>query len=247
MHRSEYKYFIPVSRLDELRREILPYVSYDPHLARAKRTEYTVRSIYYDSPGLMTYHEKLAGLRERRKYRIRAYNDSSPEAVVFTEIKRKDGDHIWKDRASLLTGNIQEFLRTGSIELLLSKNGDRRAAEIYAGNFLYFMKTHRLSPVILITYEREAFQCPYGTELRITLDKNIRADICHSEEELFNEDFNGLVVKDNFVLEVKFREMIPGWLPRVIQKYNTQRTSASKYVMGMESVYENIRNKRIFV
>ena len=45
-----------------------------------------------------------------------------------------------------------------------------------------------------------------------------------------NENQSSLV--NNF-LELKFERSIPAWFHRIIQSYNLQRRSISKYVLGM--------------
>ena len=37
------------------------------------------------------------------------------------------------------------------------------------------------------------------------------------------------------ILEVKFDRSIPPWFPRIIQNYDMQRLSVSKFVLGMEA------------
>src|SRR3989344_9395414 len=39
----------------------------------AKNGEYFITSLYFDTPGLRDYHEKLAGLNRRHKLRARIY------------------------------------------------------------------------------------------------------------------------------------------------------------------------------
>ena len=118
--RIEYKYLVPNAHLDGIRQAILPYVRSDAF--GDGRGEYTVRSVYYDTPRAACYHEKLDGLEARKKFRIRGYDRPQQSSVVFLEIKRKFGNCISKHRAPLLHTDLDRFLAAPNIdsELLLT-------------------------------------------------------------------------------------------------------------------------------
>ncbi|MEO0557300.1 MAG: VTC domain-containing protein, partial [Bacteroidota bacterium] len=88
--RSELKYLVREADRERLLSLISPFVQPDPHASPREdgRVGYTVRSIYFDTPGLRDWAEKESGDQVRRKLRVRGYdaNDSSP---VVLEIKRK--------------------------------------------------------------------------------------------------------------------------------------------------------------
>jgi len=69
--RLEYKFLFPANRVDELREAVRPFVFMDEYAALEKNKEYTVRSIYYDTMRLDDYLDKLAGIKIRKKLRIR--------------------------------------------------------------------------------------------------------------------------------------------------------------------------------
>lgn len=86
MPRYEYKYHVHSRLLDDLRRDIFPYLEYDSHLTFKPKKEYIVRSTYLDTPDLSTYYEKEFGVKDRFKFRIRSYDDVTPDSVGFIEI-----------------------------------------------------------------------------------------------------------------------------------------------------------------
>jgi SPX domain protein involved in polyphosphate accumulation len=240
LKRSEYKYYVPLSALDDMRADMLPYLDYDPYMAKNEKKEYTVRSVYFDSVDLFTYREKQAGLKERMKFRIRAYNETSPDSISFIEIKRKDGDIVWKDRAKILIKNIDEFIATHDFSLLHSTNGSRRQDERSASNFLFYYLTCSLEPLVMVNYEREAFECKFGSGLRVTFDKNIRAHASQSASQLYIEEHMSYVRNNYFVLEIKFDRFIPNWMKSILTKYYLQRSSASKYMMCVDAIHKQI-------
>jgi len=59
MLRYEYKYIIPLWKINELRRLILPYMNLDKHAKGREGDQYTIKSIYFDSPSFDFYYEKI--------------------------------------------------------------------------------------------------------------------------------------------------------------------------------------------
>jgi len=234
MPRYEFKYFIPFQMLSDLRKDILPYLNYDKFSLIMPEKEYTVRSIYLDSPRLLTYQEKMDGLRTRHKYRIRGYNTKTNDSLVFMEIKRKDFDFVSKDRAPLLYCDLEKFLRTNDYNLLLQNIGIPKENETSACNFLYYYFIHNLAPSTIITYEREAFECKFNCGLRVTFDKNVRVQPTDSYSNLFSEDKMTRLFKDHFILEIKYGKILPSWLPAVLRKYDLFREAISKYSIGVD-------------
>jgi hypothetical protein len=244
MTRLEYKYYFPMDYLDELRRDIMPFLEYDHYSGLIQKKEYTVRSIYLDSPGMLTYREKDAGLMYRNKYRIRGYNLLSKDSVVFLEIKRKENDFVSKNRAPLFYGDLERFIGTRDFSLILnSKEMEERKAD--ARKFMYYFLLYNLKPAVIVAYEREAFECKYNSGLRITFDKNVRTRITNSYNNLY-DDINMMPTFENhFVLEIKFHKIIPFWLPAVLKKYNTSRESVSKYATSIDISSSNKFNHYI--
>lgn len=245
MGRLEYKYYIHRDRLDSLRRDILPFLCYDRYIESQDKPEYTVRSVYLDSHSFVTYKEKLSGDRDRNKYRIRGYNELTDDSTVFLEIKRKEVGHISKDRALIYYRDLEEFLSTKDYSLLINSGEDAKKF-ICARNFLYYFLYHNLRPVSVITYEREAFECKFGSGLRITFDKNVRTRITNTYTDLFSERNMISTFKDKIVLEIKFNDIVPGWLPSIMKKYNILHDSISKYSGSIDVSYKHNYNKYLY-
>lgn len=204
MARLEYKYYIPNHYQDELRRDVMPFLKYDPFALKMPKKEYVVKSVYLDSPQMHTYHEKLIGIKERCKFRVRGYNDLTDDSIVFLEIKRKNLDYITKDRAKLKFNNLKEFIQTSDFNLLAGStpvisNKYRNSAR----NFLYYYHLYQLKPVVNVVYNREAFECKFGTDIRITFDKNIRTRKVSSFTDVFSHEEMKTSLRNYFVLEVK--------------------------------------------
>jgi SPX domain protein involved in polyphosphate accumulation len=235
-HRFEYKYYVSEELLPELRRRLLPFVEFDPFAARNEEHEYTVRSAYFDTPTLREYHEKIAGLEIRKKLRIRVYDTLTEDSTAFLEIKRKRRQSVSKDRAMLLHRDVPALLATGNIEqYVIRANG---STEMYdsARKFLYHMRSDHLRPVLLVTYDREAFVGKFDPNFRCTFDKRLRFSSQQSLDDLFRETDLRPALQGAFILEVKFQNSVPVWLSSTISDLRLSRGAFSKYCIGIDTV-----------
>jgi len=234
-NRLEYKYLVPVSKLDIIRSEMRPYVELDKYSAKRDQQEYTVRSIYYDSPMTECYHQKIDGIKVRKKFRIRGYNEPGNMNIVFLEIKRKYVNFIDKNRAPVLCNNLDSLFTSRDIEkhiISLSGNGKEKDD---ARRFLYYYFLNRLSPMVLVIYDREAFYSKFDNSLRLTFDKNLRSTIYPSLDMLYQEDQVQYAMPRYFIFEVKFYGKLPHWIRSIVKRHQIPRMALSKYTICLDS------------
>jgi hypothetical protein len=236
--RLEYKFLVPANRIDDLRNSISPFVLLDEYAARELNKEYTVHSIYFDSMRLDDYHDKLAGLKIRKKLRIRGYNAKDLDSIVFLEIKRKYENHISKNRAPLLYHNLAEILKTSDCEKYLLKRKNFLDAKNDACKFFYLHKIKNCSPVMLINYEREAYFSKNDSTLRITFDKKLRSNPFPEISDLYRDESLKYAMPGNFILEIKFFNGFPSWLQTIIRRYELKRQALSKYTICVDTHHE---------
>lgn len=91
--RHELKYLITPAELTVLRNTLAPLMQLD------QGHEYLIRSLYFDTINDDALEEKIAGVGNRKKYRIRIYNFS--DRVIKLECKSKYGDLISKQSVSI--------------------------------------------------------------------------------------------------------------------------------------------------
>jgi hypothetical protein len=243
MARLEYKYLVSMGQLDLLRRMILPHVELDPYAACRPEKEYTVRSLYLDTKSLTFYQEKLAGLKERRKLRIRGYNEYCPTAPVFLEIKRKKGLAILKWRSILSFQNLLPLLETSDVESYVSALGGCEEARDNARRFLFHFHNQALRPTLNVIYEREAFLSRVDPKIRITFDKNLRYQNNVTLNSVFEETQTLYALPNRFILEIKTNSGIPLWLQLVISKLTLQQEALSKYTICILVFQDNAYNR----
>ncbi len=236
--RLEYKFLVPKERLNDLREALRPFVLIDEYADKEIGKEYTVRSIYFDTPKLDDYHDKLAGIKIRKKLRIRGYNQPTIDSMVFLEIKRKYENHISKNRAPLLFSNLDNLLSTQDCEKYILKKKNYLDALKDASNFFYFSKIKNYSPVVLVTYDREAYYSKHDSTLRITFDKNLRSIASPKTSDLYNEVSLKKAMQGNFILELKFYSGFPQWLQKILQRFELNRQAISKYTICVDSHLE---------
>lgn len=232
--RFEYKYLVPNYLLDELRNDLAPYMKLDGFAQKMPNNEYTVRSIYYDSPKFFCYREKLDGVKIRNKFRIRGYNEQANDSITFLEIKHKNTDCISKHRAPLYFENVAKSLKNNNVEKVLPFSGTG-IEQKDARKFLYHYNVKNLVPAVLIVYDREAFFGKFDSSLRLTFDKNLRSIIYPDLDRLYDETNTKPAMVNHFIFEVKFFGTLPAWIKSLITKYGFVRESLSKYTITLES------------
>ncbi|MEO6760718.1 MAG: polyphosphate polymerase domain-containing protein, partial [Saprospiraceae bacterium] len=151
--RFEFKYLVPMEQYGALRTALLPFLEPDRFARKQPQGRYTVRSIYFDTPGFEMYHTKIDGIAHRLKVRLRGYNMGQDESTVFMEIKRKYEGPILKNRSDASFGLVKQLFAGASFDELADQiqNPDN------ARRFFYQILSRNLRPVVNVIYEREPY------------------------------------------------------------------------------------------
>ncbi|MBT3250448.1 MAG: polyphosphate polymerase domain-containing protein [Candidatus Marinimicrobia bacterium] len=239
--RQEYKYLVSDDKIPFLREAIRPHVIPDDHVDIGHAEDYTVRSIYYDDSHMTQYHKKLSGDRNRKKYRIRGYNEYDENNIVFLEIKRKHDLSILKNRAPVYFKNIYDLLITGNIAEFMRARPDFPDAENNALRFLYnYYKLH-LVPVVKVIYDREAYLFKFDHSGRVTFDKNLRGSIYPQLKNLYQDQKIKYAFRDQFILEIKSNYGFPEWAVPIIAELGVKRQALSKFTICIDMNKSAIR------
>lgn len=238
--RKEYKYLVRKDQLDNFRARLMPFVEVDKYAAERENHEYKVRSIYFDTGRMDYYTEKSAGVMVRKKFRIRGYDDTAKDSTLFLEVKHKNNEIVWKNRAPVKFNNLHGLLTTGELEDLVENSAKFPHARDDASIFLFHLHRQYLVPVVLIVYDREPYISKFNSDLRITLDKNIRSKVCSDIDGLFSNHKESYSLKNYFVLEIKFNFGFPLWLNQIIRDFGLVRQAVSKYSCCVDSHRDEI-------
>ncbi|MFT4105592.1 MAG: polyphosphate polymerase domain-containing protein [Lacrimispora sp.] len=216
-YRHEYKHSINMLDYRTLRQRIKAVAQLDPNSGADGR--YHIRSLYFDNDDDKVLKEKLYGLPNREKYRIRIYNGSGD----FIRLEKKSKVHglCSKQSEPLTKSQVQQIL-AGDTAWMLSA-GNPLLAEFYGK-----LSFQRLKPKTLVDYRREAYIFPYGN-VRVTFDSDIRTGVYSTG--LFQKDLPTFTTQEPglLLLEVKYDNFLPDVIRDLIQT-NTRHTEAfSKY------------------
>jgi hypothetical protein len=214
---------------------VSPFVTIDKFADVDDKHQYTVRSIYFDTPRFDFYYEKVEGIKNRKKLRLRGYDKEDGNNIVFFEIKRKYDVPIMKYRAPVKFEDALDMFRSRNINGQVVSNDFFPKGNENSKRFFYQLYSKNLRPVVLIVYEREAYQDKMDDSIRITFDKNLRSKAYPSVDHLFEEDKLSQALSGKFILEVKFNNHFPAWLNPIRASWALRKQSASKYVISMDS------------
>jgi hypothetical protein len=234
MGRLEYKYLLAQPQIAAFCREISPFVELDQYSARMPDKKYTVRSIYFDTPLLDFYLDKIIGLKKRKKIRIRGYNHYNENDITFLELKAKNGSTIFKYRSAVFFKNLSALLQSQDVEKYVLNNNGFVSGHEQAQRFLAEILKLNLTPIIKIIYEREAYFYKFNHQVRITIDTNLRSCPDVSLETLYQEGNTVYSLINQAILEVKVPGEIPSWLRQVVGRLDLQLQALSKYTICLE-------------
>nr|WP_240529692.1 polyphosphate polymerase domain-containing protein [Streptomyces mangrovisoli] len=229
-NRFELKYLVPVEQAADIRDELAERMDQDLH---SPVGGYGVWSLYYDSPDLRFYWEKVEGLKFRRKLRVRHYGD--PDGVtdatpVCVEIKQRVNRVTQKRRITL----PYDVARQLCDERQMVDHSPRESAFIQ--EVLELVVRLNLRPTAMTGYQREALVGRAAdTGLRVTFDRRVRGR---------DRDFHfGTPKPENrftlpphlSVMEIKVNERTPHWITDLAARRNLDLIRVSKYVQSIET------------
>ena len=223
--RHELKYHITPAEMTVLRNVLTPVMQLDPN--GNENNEYHIRSLYFDTINDDALEEKIAGVGNRKKYRMRIYNFS--DRVIKLECKSKYGDLISKQSVSI-PRELADQLIAGD------PDGLQRMRHPLLHDVYREMRTRLLRPAVIVDYIREAYIHP-AQDVRITFDKTLRTGLYSSD--MFNPMLPTFPVFDDPVeiLEVKYNEFLPTYIQALVSGVTAQRSAVSKYTWCRR--YEN--------
>lgn len=229
-NRFELKYLITLQEAERVKTVLRRYLVPDEHGHNNGR--YALTSLYYDSPDYRCYQEKMAGIKFRRKLRLRRYETGgilTAEMPVFLEVKQRVDRVTQKRRATL---PYAAALRLLNDRQLVDHAPEDNAIieEIYA-----FVWQYNLQPASIVRYERQAFiGTQYDLGLRVTFDTALTFQVhpLHLHEQPAGLP---MLPPHLVVMEVKANERIPRWLTELVAAQNLQLTRVSKYCRSVEA------------
>mgnify|MGYP004671582901 FL=1 len=210
--RHEYKHSITPADMVTLRMRLSAVMQHDSFTVGGK---YFIRSLYFDNIFDKALLEKLNGVNQREKFRIRYYNGDT--SFIRLEKKAKFGG---------LSSKLSAPLTYGQANLLARGIPVRDSKNELINELAFKMDTQLLKPKTIVDYTREAFVYPVGN-VRVTLDCNIRTGM--DPTELLDPNCVTVPTGEDIILEVKWDEYLPSAIEQAVQLGSRQTSSFSKY------------------
>ena len=223
-YRTELKFLCSEKQLIPLENRISHFCERDAHTNEVG--QYRIRSMYFDSADSECYLACKSGVDDRKKYRIRIYNESTDRI----SLECKKGYHGKKKKDTvLLSGEELEAYGNGAI---LSKQSAARMSG-YKGNSPRFdFETKLISgyrPAVVVGYLRTAYVYPVG-DVRITIDREITA---MPVESFLEPVMAGIPIlpPEKAILEVKYTGVLPKIIKSLLKNESLSVCSYSKYAL----------------
>jgi len=218
--RFEVKIPIPLSRLNH----VLNWLNLHPLLFRKRYPDRSVNSLYLDSANLDVYEENLSGICNRKKIRIRWYDELFNSKDSKLEFKYREAGKGYKVTFPVnldITQNTTSWYHhLFSCQQTLSQH-----AKNLWGNNQY--------PVLICRYQREYFESMCGS-IRATFDRNI---------EVFDQRYQGKPnlhtarsLGEYVLLELKTDESFEKELAALVATCPLRPSRHSKYVNGIRTL-----------
>jgi len=217
--RHELKYGIDCLQHQSLREKLSVILKPDAHAGPDGR--YHVRSLYFDDFHNTALMEKLAGIRHRKKYRIRLYDFD--DSLIKLERKTKADYYVYKESALLTRADVERIM-AGDIAFLVGSENP------LLKQFYVESRCRLLRPVVIVDYYREAYIHPIGN-VRITFDTDLCTSLCTAS--FFSRTSSPLRIIDapRTILEVKFNEVFPQHIRGVFPDTIRPRSAIGKFVL----------------
>lgn len=214
--RIDRKYLVPVDKFTQI------FNSFDAQVQVLDTNGLQIfpyDSVYFDTPGLDSYHLAAYGRRRRYKIRTRSYLDSG---VSFLEVKTEGS------RSATVKERIPYDVADRST---ITDEGAAYIAETLLGTGQ--RPPVNLAPVLETVYGRITLYLP-ASNSRATIDVNVAWSLPGA---------NPLIMTDQFVVETKSGSA-PGQLDKHLWRNGIRPSRISKFATGMATLMPHLPANR---
>lgn len=217
--RHELKYEVNPLEYRVTEKKLSAILQPDPHMQG--QSSYNVRSLYFDDIANSSLNDKEAGVYQRKKYRMRIYNHKD-DFIKFERKNRigaymlKESTRITREQADRIIDCDFDFLAKSENRLLM--------------DFYWETRCNMMRPVVIVEYDREAYIHQVGT-VRITFDSQLRTSLGY--KQFFCNDYCSMkaLEQQSIILEVKYNEVLPGYLQGLFPDTIRPQLAVGKYVI----------------
>jgi hypothetical protein len=236
--RWELKYVLPTALHASVLERVAGVAEADPHaddLGDGRRGYY-VHSLYFDTPRLDDYFDRLAARRIRNRLRVRTYGWRKDARPVFLENKRKLEERVCKQRRRVT--DAETWCTSGPTPW-------RDTVSDWAGrHFAMLVDGEGRHPVVTVHYRRDTWVSS-RPKARLTLDSSITACAATSASDLFAPGTHDVVPGDLMVMELKFDGDCPGWMRALVRDLRLRAEPVSKFGLSVARVHRGDRPREL--
>ncbi|MGT2910806.1 polyphosphate polymerase domain-containing protein [Streptococcus cameli] len=215
--RMESKYILDKSTFLQMKKELEQYMQSDEFAAS------TITNIYFDNQNFDIIQDSIAKKNGREKVRMRIY-DARPSATsqAFLEIKKKIDKVGYKYRLTSNPKSVLNYIEKGMVDATIKD--EQVTFELQELRSRY----GTLKPMMYIYYDRLSFKGKEDKKVRLTIDQHLlyRAENVSVQEHQYG---NTLLSPDKVIMEIKVPDQQPKWLVALLEKYQIEKKSFSKY------------------
>ena len=234
--RYELKFPMPYEVYMKLKDRLLEHLTADAY--GDEEGFYSITNVYFDTYDNFFHRQNQNREPFRQKLRLRTYGVDNLDETCFLEIKKKYKGLVNKRRTTLRLRDAYRFL--GMDEALLEEcqsNGsgaiDTESPIIVSNKQIFkevsfFTDFFKLTPRMVLSYDRRAFFDAVDDSVRVTFDRNIRYRTTdfRLEHGSYGECF---VDSDSVLMEIKVEKSVPMWLVELLNEFGLFRKKFSKY------------------
>ena len=232
--RFEHKYLVTEETALKIRDFVRVYLDLDEFGEGKPNFSYPVHSLYLDTDDLKLARETINGNKNRFKLRIRFYNNN-PDTPVFFEIKRRMNNCILKQRGGVRHDAVEWLLAGHPPEPAHLVSRDPKQL-IALQRFTELTQSVGAKPKVHIAYLREAYVHASNNSVRVTLDREVRADPEPTARLSTEMKDPALPFGKDVILELKFTNHYPNWFRELVHVFGCMQCGAAKYVEGAEDL-----------
>ncbi len=179
---------------------------------------YWIRSLYFDDTEHSAFWEKLDGVKERSKYRIRYYDFD--DSYIILEKKERMGE-LCRKTAQRVSRETAERLAQG---------GPAEADAPLCREFDALRASRGLRPTVIVDYRRWPFYSNVSNT-RVTLDAELSTPVWSLD--FFNRELAVFPVfePDEALVEFKYDGFPPPFAAMLLEGIPKSREAVSKYAM----------------
>jgi hypothetical protein len=172
-----------------------------------------VNSIYYDDDAFSSAQDNIDGISERKKYRLRWYNQDVKKNFYEIKIKKNKLSKkiISSSKNDIDFKNIKNLFSNRNIDLVNK-------------NFTEYLVDKTLEPKIKISYDRVYY---ITDKVRITIDTKLKFSLFE------NFNFSKNYSDNRIILEIKFDEKDYNDGSKLVNNCFISPVRFSKYVRGL--------------